>query len=340
MACFHPLRGAYTNVKTSNGKNQVKVFPVATTGNKYVYQNRSKPDSFACSDHEFDTGNWKRLETFSIPCGKCIGCRLDYSRRWATRLMLELQCHTSAFFVTLTYDDDHINRGDKIAYTLVKKDVVDFMKRLRKEQSQRCDTKIRFYCAGEYGSDTHRPHYHLILFDWIPPEGDLVFLKNSFAGNKYWYSLTLNKLWEKGYNVVADVTWKSCAYVARYMLKKHKGVDADIYDDLGIVPEFSTMSRMPGIGKEYYDVHSKEMLDLGYVQMPDGLTAPVPRYFDPFFERDYPKEFEKMSNDRVQTAKMLQAIKEYSTELDYFEQLEIDEQSKLFKSKMLIRPDI
>lgn len=340
MACYHPLRGAYTNIKTPNGKKQVKVFPEATTGNKFVFQNRAKPDVFYTSDYPTETGNWRKLDTFLIPCGQCIGCRLDYSRRWATRLMLELQCHQTAYFLTLTYDDDHITRGNKLAYTLVPEDVTNFLKRLRKEQSTRTDVKIRYFLAGEYGSETHRPHYHLIVYDWIPPENDLVFLKNSFSGNKYWYSLTLNKLWKYGYNVVADVCWKSCAYVARYMLKKHKGLDSHIYDDLGIEPEYSTMSRRPGIGKEYYDLHAKDMLAQGYVQMPDGLTAPIPRYFDPFLEIDYPEEYEKLSENRVETAKMLQAIKEYSTELDYFEQLSIDEQAKEFRGKMLIRPNI
>lgn len=115
MTCFHPLRGAYTNGITASGKKQVKVFPTASTGNKYVYQNRAKPTVFECSDHAFDVGTWKKLDTFLIPCGQCVGCRLDYSRRWATRLMLELECHTSAFFLTLTYDDDHIIRGEKLA---------------------------------------------------------------------------------------------------------------------------------------------------------------------------------------------------------------------------------
>ena len=133
MACYHPLRGAYTNIKTPNGKKQVKVFPEATTGNKYVFQNRAKPDVFYTSDYPAETGNWRKLDTFLIPCGQCIGCRLDYSRRWATRLMLELQCHQTAFFLTLTYDDDHITRGNKLAYTLVPEDVTNFLKRLRKE---------------------------------------------------------------------------------------------------------------------------------------------------------------------------------------------------------------
>lgn len=24
---------------------------------------------------------------FAVPCGKCLGCRLDYARRWADRLI-------------------------------------------------------------------------------------------------------------------------------------------------------------------------------------------------------------------------------------------------------------
>lgn len=341
MACYHPLRGAYTNVITSNGKKQVKVFPHAETGNTYVYQNRQKPEVFDCSDHAFDSRYWRRLETFLIPCGQCVGCRLDYSRRWATRLMLELECHIVAFFVTLTYNDDYVPRGDNIAYTLVPEDVQKFLKRLRRDQEYRgIDKKIRFFLAGEYGEKFHRPHYHLILFDWIPPEDDLQFLKYSFNGDKYYYSMSLQKLWPYGNNLVTNVCWKSCAYVARYILKKQNGQKAREYEELGIEPEFSRMSRMPGIGKEYYDLHSKEMLDLGYVQMPDGLQAPIPRYFDPFYEMDYPEEYEKLSEDRILTAKMMQQVKEYATELDYFEQLLIDEDSKKFKAKKLIRPDI
>lgn len=341
MTCFHPLRGAYTNGITASGKKQVKVFPTASTGNKYVYQNRAKPTVFECSDHAFDVGTWKKLDTFLIPCGQCVGCRLDYSRRWATRLMLELECHTSAFFLTLTYDDDHIVRGEKLAYTLVPEDVQLFLKRLRSDQEYRgIDAKIRFFCAGEYGDKFHRPHYHLIVYDWIPPENDLQFLKMSFHGDKYYTSLSLQKLWPYGYNLVTNVCWKSCAYVARYILKKQNGHNADKYEDLGVEPEFSRMSRKPGIGKEYYDLHAKEMLDRGYVQMPDGLKAPIPRYFDPFFEMDFPAEYEKLSEDRVLTAKMMQQVKEYATDLDYFEQLLLDEDAKKFRAKKLVRPDI
>lgn len=49
-----------------------------------------------------------------VPCGNCIGCRLDYSKQWANRLMMELQYHDSAYFVTLTYDDDHIPKSEYV----------------------------------------------------------------------------------------------------------------------------------------------------------------------------------------------------------------------------------
>lgn len=341
MACYHPLRGAFLHTKSDSGKRQVKVFKAAETGNTYVYQSRSNPAVFECSDHQMDVGTWRQLDTFLIPCGRCIGCRLDYSRRWATRLMLELQTHTSAFFVTLTYDDEHLPRGTKGIPSLVPDDVQKFIKRLRRDQDYRgIDTKIRFFLAGEYGEQSHRPHYHLILFDWIPPEFDLQFLKYSKNGDKYYTSLSLQKLWPYGYNLVAGVTWQSCAYVARYILKKQTGDNAHVYEDMAISPEFTRMSRKPGIGKEYYDLHAKKLLEDGYVQLEGGLKAPIPRYFDPFFEIDFPEEYQKLSENRVATAKMMQEVKEFATELDYFEQLLIDEQQKIHKSKMLVRPDI
>lgn len=341
MACYHPLRGAFLHTKADNGKRQVKVFKAAETGNTFVYQSRSNPEVFECSDHKMDVGTWRQLDTFLIPCGRCIGCRLDYSRRWATRLMLELQTHTSAFFVTLTYDDEHLPRSVKGVPTLVPDDLQKFMKRLRDNQRYRgIDTKIRFFLAGEYGDHSHRPHYHLILFDWIPSEYDLQFLKYSKNGDKYYTSLSLQKLWPYGYNLVAGVTWQSCAYVARYILKKQTGDNSHVYEDMAISPEFTRMSRKPGIGKEYYDLHAKKLLEDGYVQLEGGLKAPIPRYFDPFFEIDFPKEYQKLSENRVATAKMMQEVKEFATELDYFEQLLVDEQQKIHKSKMLVRPDI
>ena len=101
-------------------------------------------------------------EEIKLPCGQCIGCRLDRSRQWANRCMLELQYHDSAFFVTLTYDDFHVPKsyyadpetGEAYtSLTLCKRDFQLWMKRLRKKFSE---DKIRFFACGEYGGQTKK----------------------------------------------------------------------------------------------------------------------------------------------------------------------------------------
>src|SRR3954449_8205389 len=92
-------------------------------------------------------------EKFSLPCGQCIGCRLERSRQWAMRCVHENKMHPRSSFVTLTYDDKNIPP----AGSLSKRDFQLFMKRLRKSQSN----PLRFFACGEYGETTHRPHYHV-----------------------------------------------------------------------------------------------------------------------------------------------------------------------------------
>ena len=38
-----------------------------------------------------------------VPCGQCVGCRLERSRQWAIRCMHESQLHEKNCFITLTY---------------------------------------------------------------------------------------------------------------------------------------------------------------------------------------------------------------------------------------------
>lgn len=39
-----------------------------------------------------------------LPCGQCIGCRLDYALDWAVRCECEIKMHDRNCFITLTYD--------------------------------------------------------------------------------------------------------------------------------------------------------------------------------------------------------------------------------------------
>ena len=77
--------------------------------------------------------DWKEedYELTPVPCGSCIGCRLDYSRDWATRCLLEAEQFKFNYFLTLTYDDVHLPKGNVQNATLVPEDFTNFMKRLR-----------------------------------------------------------------------------------------------------------------------------------------------------------------------------------------------------------------
>ena len=136
-----------------------------------------------------------KLEEVKIPCGQCIGCRLERSRVWAMRCVHESQLHEDNSFVTLTYDSSRpcsLGRD----YTLVPDDFVKFMKRLRKEFS---GEKIRFFHCGEYGSLNMRPHHHAILFGLRFPDCKL-WSRNH--GQSIYRSAILERLWPYGFNIL------------------------------------------------------------------------------------------------------------------------------------------
>lgn len=252
MTCYHPLKGFPIGL-TENGKSKMKICSYKTDFVRFDGQH------WHCHSGVPPFGDYVS-DFVEIPCGQCIGCRLDYSRQWANRCMLEASEHESSFFLTLTYDDNHLPTNDIVdvetgeikqspVHTLVKRDFQNFMKRLRKNTGQR----LRFYGCGEYGDETFRPHYHIIVFGL--KLDDLQFYKRSPAGFWYYNSDTVQKCWPNGFVVVCNVSWDTCAYTARYVTKKLKGEPAEIYNYFNLTPPFVLMSRRPGIARNYYEEH-------------------------------------------------------------------------------------
>lgn len=207
-----------------------------------------------------------------LPCGRCTGCRLEHSRQWAMRCMHEKRLHGQSSFVTLTFDRKHLPANGSVDKRMLQL----FMKRLRKA----LPVKIRFYACGEYGEQFGRPHYHLIIFGFDFP--DKIFLKKSKTGEDLFYSPALAMVWKYGTNVIGDVTFDSAAYVARYIMKKITGAPAaDHYQ--GRVPEFTVMSRKPGIGKGWYELYGSETYLHDSVIF-KGREMRPPRYYDTLFE--------------------------------------------------------
>lgn len=140
---------------------------------------------------------------------------------WTLRLLLEKTAHTSTDFITLTYSEDRV--PDRLDPTHFER----YIARLRKDTPGR----VRYFCCGEYGGRTLRPHWHVLLFGHQYRERGL------FHATKHW---------EHGHLWSDEVNQTTAAYVARYSLKT---------SSVENMPQVIRMSRRPGIGmKQLRDI--------------------------------------------------------------------------------------
>ena len=349
MSCYHPLKAFQIGFHPS-GKPKYKICSYDVN---YVFIDPSGK-SFCSSVMNYNVQNRVISDYIEIPCGKCIGCRLQQSREWATRIMLESQDHDENWFVTLTYDDEHIpeidfaksvdeDTGELLdigtLQTLCKRDLQLFNKRLRKYFS---DDKIRFFACGEYGESSARPHYHSIYFGLHVK--DLKFFKMSRLGDKYYISDTITHLWGKGHVLLAPLTWESAAYVARYVTKKFTGDMAKYwYDDIGLTPPFTVMSRRPGIASNYFDLNADDLLkfDGGVISTKNGAKIyPNPRYFKKKLDLLFPEEYCNIKLQKIQNARFKTELLKNCLDIDYQDYL-LQRESTFYKrvAKRLVRPD-
>ena len=91
------------------------------------------------------------------PCRQCLHCRINKSREWSHRIMLEASSFKHNSFITLTYASNPVS--------LQPKHLQDFIKRLRRRLDE-YQNKVRFFAVGEYGDVSERPHYHIALFNY------------------------------------------------------------------------------------------------------------------------------------------------------------------------------
>lgn len=288
------------------------------------------------------TGKWRL--TFSrqsayvdmpveIPCGKCIGCRLERSREWAVRCVHEAVCHKKNAFITLTFNDESLQKISP-ERSLEKREFQLFMKRLRKwivdNYSHSCvdsneNDKIRFFHCGEYGSKLKRPHHHAIIFGFDFPDKKFFRMQHGFP---YYTSELLSELWPYGYNIIGNVTFESCAYVARYICKKINGDMAEEYYG-NLLPEYVTMSRRPGLGANWYSRYRSDLYTTDKVIIRNGVISKIPRYYDKLYEKDNPEDFY-----RIKAQRRLKAEMSTST----YEDLQMQEKVKELKLEKLVRP--
>lgn len=313
MACYHPL-GAWMHPQT-NGRFRLSFLKGYKAGDEQQLipptDSDGKPLQFTC-----------------IPCGKCIGCRLDYASAWADRLAVEALDFPSEqrWFVTLTYSDGHLPpAGSAGIHTLFPRDCTLFIKRLR---SAFPSESIRYFLSGEYGGKFARPHYHLILFGHS--FDDLKYHGKNDQGDPYFISRKLDSLWGLGNCVIAEFSWNTASYVARYVIKKVKGPHAaEHYKSLGVVPEFCRSSRRPGIGFNRFDGSSDSY------QLPGGRRARLPKSFIEKLKVSDPEAAEFIIAVRRSIGDLITASRASELDQSLDQYLAGQEQVKLIQSKTL-----
>lgn len=277
MPCYKPLTAWYSTEVNPSGKKAIVFNP----------RRAEQPD-----------------DPLELPCGQCIGCRLERSRQWAIRCVHEAQLHDDNCFVTLTFDPESLAAREN-PWSLRKKDFQDFMKRLRKHFAGK---KVRFFHCGEYGERYGRPHYHAILFGLDFDDKELI---NVINGHRLYRSPTLEKLWPHGFSSIGSVTFESAAYVARYVMKKVTGDEADDHygyvdkstgEWITIEPEYTTMSRRPGIASGWFDQFHGDVYPSDFITV-RGRKMKAPKYYDRLLEQTRPYEMEDIKAARVEAAK-------------------------------------
>lgn len=246
---------------------------------------------------------WNHKDVYSdipmtVPCGNCIGCVNRSKRDWSIRLQHEAQMHDVAWFVTLTYDDDHVPAG----HTLDRTEPPKLIRKLRKRSPGQ---RISYYAAGEYGDRTHRPHYHMALYG-----AELGELRKSESGKKgaALVSPLLDELWGKGFVTVAELTPATARYVAGYVQKKgfNKDERDERYERLepwtgeitSVEPERATMSTKPAIGKRWIEKYWPEAYPSDFVVM-GGKEVIPPRYYDRWLEENQPELWREVQRARA-----------------------------------------
>lgn len=214
-----------------------------------------------------------------VPCGHCVGCLSRRQDDWTFRLQVEQRYSSSAIFLTLTYDERnvpiYVDSSTGISHhVLSKRDIQLFLKRLRKRYSQ---YRLRYFCCGEYGPSTFRPHYHLIVFN-LPLNYENFKLPKELC-----------EIWGKGYVTVSRVTHNRLHYVSKYSTCVND--IPDVLKQRQFKP-FSLSSRRPAIGLQYvteqikdwhHNLHTGEEVGsvLGFKNyvLNNGHKQALPRYY-------------------------------------------------------------
>lgn len=277
MPCFHPMH-AFENPYLKTAKSFAPVYTIKSIKVTSVPFSQKQSYKIACNAKrpvklgDFDTyvpmyvfdpseqsSSFVQTKFQEVPCGHCLGCRLDHAKEWTTRIYAESQYHTGNYFLTLTYDDSHLKYGELIdPDTLYQEEVIvtgeapavsyddlrKFFMRLRYHFAEKHTVEYEreyfgkypkickktvidsypdlvYYACTEYGPKTHRPHAHAVILglDQLDWSKAQRWQQN-FRGEWLYIHPDIASVWQNGYITIAPLTEDTIGYVSRYTLKK------------------------------------------------------------------------------------------------------------------------
>lgn len=346
MKCVTPMFRVYNRDNPKVGK--------VISRQKAAQLLESDPNIIRKNMAKFATNyNWKHAGVQTIPCKKCWACQLNYSAEWATRIMLEAKEHPNNYFITLTYDDLHLPIAEKIETeteiyendgtwngTLYDHDMKKFLNSLRQYFHRKKHDGIKYFYAGEYGSTTGRPHFHIILLNCPldPKQFYDPHIDDNFKA--HWKSNEIEKFWKEGIIDICECEWSCAAYVARYCTKKISyKTDKTEYYKQGKMPEYVRMSK--GIGFNYLkknidQIYEQDGIIMKTVQGNVGSNKP-PKAFDRKLEEWNPELMEMIKKSRQTAAERADKIKQNLSDYTDLQQLNMAAEKVQKKMQMLPR---
>lgn len=228
-------------------------------------------------------------ESFPGDCGQCPNCVNKFASQWAFRLRKEAEASSSALWLGLTYDTEHVPITPNGFMSLSEKDITLWLKRLRKAHWQQYVAKcgfakennieppifrsIKYLYVGEYGGKYGRPHYHMFLFNCTPE-----LVEQTYDLGSVHYDL--------------EITGAQVGYSFKYMIKEQNAQKKHSRDDR-VLP-FRRQSK--GIGFSYltpkvrkYHTENRTLLERCNLMM-DGIRIAMPRYYKDRIYNDWQKD--------------------------------------------------
>lgn len=172
-------------------------------------------------------------------CKECWQCKENRIHDWVGRTIAENEDAVGANSYSLTYGPDANGNKDHFRSLILNyHDVQVYLKRLRTgvpdKDGNIITYPVRYFVAGEYGSQKERAHWHVLAFwqERIPP--------HELYEEQCWLHLPY---WQWGHTYWQPFDEKSARYAAKYILKKE--------DDPNSQNEYH-MSKYPPLGYRFF----------------------------------------------------------------------------------------